>query len=97
MPVFLIFRDSAVRARWTPPRRRWVDPAKEVAGTRDAVRSGFMTLYDAIAEQGEDPDDRIDEMVRIAARLDAAGLVLDSDPRSEMRAAAAAFPADPQA
>lgn len=80
----------SVRARWTPPRRRWVDPAKEVAATKDAVRAGLLTLADAIAEQGEDPDDRLEEMARINARLDELGLKLDSDPRVDAGIAAPA-------
>lgn len=68
-------------ARWTPPRRRWVDPDKEVRALAAAVRNGFTTLDEAIAEQGEDPQERMAEMAEINARLDSLDLVLDSDPR----------------
>ncbi len=77
-------------AVWTPPRRRWVDPVKEVGATRDAVRAGLMTQREAIAEQGWDPDEQLDEIAATNARLDALGVVLDSDPRRMGRGGAAA-------
>jgi lambda family phage portal protein len=84
-------RDPSVeyRAIWTPPRRRWVDPAKEVAAARDEVRSGFVSLRAKIAETGEDPDEVISEIAADNKRLDAAGIVLDSDPRKIARGGSA--------
>ncbi len=69
------------QAVWTPPRRRWVDPLKEVAALKDAIRAGLTTLPAAIAEQGEDPDEVLAEIAATAEKLDALALVLDSDPR----------------
>jgi lambda family phage portal protein len=72
-------------ANWATPRRRWIDPAVEVAATRDAVRAGLMSQTAAIAEQGEDPDDVLAEIARDNAKLDQLGIVLDTDPRKVSR------------
>ncbi len=73
------------RAAWAPPRRRWVDPAKEVAAARDEVRSGFVSLRAKIAETGEDPDEVLGDVAATNKFLDENGIVLDSDPRKIAR------------
>jgi lambda family phage portal protein len=78
---------------WTPPRRRLVDPGKEIAASRDAVRSGFQTLRDAIAEMGEDPDRQIEEIADTNALLDKLGIGLDSDGRRPQSGGTPAAPA----
>jgi capsid protein len=45
------------------------------------MRSGTMTLAQAIARQGHNPDAVLAEIAAMNAKLDALGLVLDSDPR----------------
>lgn len=92
-------RDPAApwTAVWTPPRRRWVDPVKEVGATRDAVRSGLVTQREAIAEQGWDPDEQLDEIAATNARLDALGVVLDTDARRMSRAGTASAAAEASA
>ena len=46
-----------------------------------AMRSGTMTLAQAIARQGNNPDAVLAEIAAMNAKIDALGLVLDSDPR----------------
>jgi capsid protein len=66
--------------RWAPRGWKWVDPAKEGAAAKSDVRSGFTTLTDVLAEQGEDIEEhfqrRADEL-KLAKQY---GLVLDTDP-----------------
>ncbi|MBQ0934642.1 phage portal protein [Ideonella paludis] len=66
--------------RWAPRGWKWVDPAKEGAAAKSDVRSGFTTLTDVLAEQGEDLEEhfqrRADEL-KLAKQY---GLVLDTDP-----------------
>ena len=81
--------DKPFQAIWTPPYRRYVDPGKEVAASRDAVRAGFLTQRHAIAECGEDPDDVLQEIADTNAELDRLGIVLDTDPRKSARPSAA--------
>ncbi len=68
-------------AIWTPPVRRWVDPAKEIDAKRKEIRSGLVTLPDAIAERGYDPADVLAEIAATNKTLDGLGIVLDTDPR----------------
>lgn len=86
--------DQPFEAIWTPPRRRWVDPQKEVAAYRDGIRSGLMTQRAAIAEQGEDPDEQIEEIAATNTELDELGIILDSDPRKMSRGGGATTTGD---
>jgi lambda family phage portal protein len=74
-------RMEGITAQWTPPRRELIDPSKEIAATIKAVRGGLITLSEAIREYGYDPEEVMLEMQQDNERLDALGLVLDSDPR----------------
>lgn len=66
---------------WTPPARTMIDPANEVPAIIKAVRAGLMTQYEAIREQGYDPQQLLAEIAECNAQLDQLGIVLDSDPR----------------
>jgi lambda family phage portal protein len=74
-------RLEGIVAQWTPPRRELIDPSKEIDATRKAVRSGFMSLSEAIREFGYEPEEVMAEMQADNEQLDAKGLILDSDPR----------------
>lgn len=66
--------------RWMPRGWAWVDPAKEVQAYKDAVRCGFKTLGEVVAEQGGDLEEL---MVARAAELELADeldLTFDTDP-----------------
>lgn len=69
------------RAQWTAPPMPMLDPDKEGAAYQRLVRSGTMSLFEAIRERGEDPIAVLDEIAAANAELDARGIVLDSDPR----------------
>ncbi|TXL70110.1 phage portal protein [Vineibacter terrae] len=86
-------RQAGMLAIWAPPKRRLVDPQKEIAAERDAIRSGLKTLRMAIAETGEDADELFEEMSETNTLLDKLGIVLDSDPR-RTRPATTAAPQD---
>ncbi len=66
--------------RWMPRGWDWVDPAKEVAAAKAAVRCGFMTVADVIAAKGGDIEDVFKQRRReldLAAEYD---LTLETDP-----------------
>ena len=76
----------------------WVDPAKEVEAYKEAVRCGFKTLAEVVAEQGGDLEELMQgrrQELDVAADLD---LKFDTDPGSDPAPAAptpaAAAPAD---
>lgn len=80
--------------RWTPRGWQWVDPAKEMAAYKDAVRCGFTTLTDVIAQQGGDIEDVMLARQRELQMASDLGLVLDTDPH-EVDAAGSQQQGDP--
>ncbi len=73
-------------ADWTGPPMAMLDPAQEGAAYTRLIRSGVMTLHDAIRERGSDPDQHLEEIAATNKALDAKGIILDSDPRHTSQA-----------
>jgi lambda family phage portal protein len=67
-------------SRWVARSWEWVDPMKEVEAYKTAVRCGFKTLGQVIAEQGSDLDDVLVARQRELALLDELNIVTDTDP-----------------
>lgn len=80
---------EGLRAEWTPPARTLVDPSREYAALKTAVRSGFISLPEAIRAQGYDPAALLAEQADYLAQLDAAGVKVESDYRQDRPAATA--------
>lgn len=70
-----------IAVQWSPPRWDAVDPLKDAQADLLSIRSGTMTLGQAIARQGYNPESVLQEYQRFNALLDQYGIVLDSDPR----------------
>lgn len=66
--------------RWIPRGWQWVDPSKEMAAYKEAVRCGFTTLSDVVAQQGGDLEDVMQQRQRELQMADQLGLVFDTDP-----------------
>lgn len=66
---------------WSPPRFEMMDPASEVPAIRDGIRSGLLNLSSELRAAGVDPDTHFAERAADNAALDAAEIILDSDPR----------------
>lgn len=66
--------------RWIPRGWQWVDPAKEMSAYKDAVRCGFTTLTDVIAQQGGDIEDVMQQRQRELEMAEEMDLVFDTDP-----------------
>jgi lambda family phage portal protein len=81
---FAAYSGIDATAQWTPPARMMVDPAREVPAIKEAIRSGLITQSEAVRQQGYDPEQLWQESAADNARLDALGLVLDSDPRQNL-------------
>lgn len=80
---------------WTPPARPMLDMSTEGPAIRDMVRSGLMDPETAIRERGEDPDAVLAAWSRWAAKVDAAKLVFDCDPRRVTQVGNAMQPTKP--
>lgn len=87
-PVFGWFQEAAsmvnqnldnVLPTWTPPRREMIDPTKEIPAQRDAVRSGFKSLSEAIREDGRIPSEVFKELKKDSDTVKGLGLILDTD------------------
>jgi lambda family phage portal protein len=66
--------------KWVARGWAWIDPAKEVAAFKDAVRNGFTTLTEVISQSGGDIEDTFSQRSRELEMADELGIVLDSDP-----------------
>jgi lambda family phage portal protein len=67
---------------WTPPARMMVDPMREIPPIISSVRSGLMSLSEALRARGYDPDQVLNQIKADNDKLDELGLILDSDPRN---------------
>lgn len=76
---------ESVKANWTPPRREMIDPSKEVGAIKEMIRNGLGSLPDYIQQLGGDPDVVIAEIKKFNEKLDEAGVILDSDPRKDIK------------
>jgi capsid protein len=67
-------------SRWVARSWEWVDPVKEVEAYKTAVRCGFKTLGQVIAEQGGDLDETLVMRQQELAMLDDFNIITDTDP-----------------
>lgn len=73
-------------ATWTTQPMPMLEPDKEGLALQRMVRGGFKTPSQAIREQGRDPDEFLAEYEADVEKIDAAGLIFDSDPRKTTQA-----------
>ena len=66
-------------AKWIGRGWGWVDPEKEVNAYKDAVRCGFATQAQIVAEQGGDLDELLVALAAERERAQELGLTLDID------------------
>lgn len=62
---------------WTPPRRQWVDPLKDVNAARQEIAAGITSLSETIRMRGEDPERVFAEIASERALLKDLGIVTD--------------------
>jgi lambda family phage portal protein len=71
------------RVRWVHQGWEYVDPLKEIAAQRMAIRAGIMTRSEAITMRGKDPEQLDEEFNEEQERANSYGLMFDSDPRHD--------------
>lgn len=91
IPVWRRFLDRAFIAgaiprvdyavTWTPQKFEMIDPLKDAQADTLMIRNGTLTLKEAIARQGFDPDKQIEEIASTNKLLDDKEIILDCDPR----------------
>jgi lambda family phage portal protein len=81
--------------KWMPRGWGYIDPLKEVAANKEAVRNGFMTQTEAVAQNGGDLEELFAQRRREIALAKKYGLVFDSNPE-EVNAVGAAQTTSPE-
>jgi lambda family phage portal protein len=81
--------EADYRVEWIAPADPAIDSMKEVEADKMAVRSGFLPWSYVVRRNGYDPDEVLEEIVKWNKKLDDAKVVLDVDPRQEMKMQAA--------
>lgn len=76
--------DVPIRAKWIPPKRDPIDPLKDAQADKINLRIGSTSLPRVLAENGIDLDAHLAEIASVNEKLDALGIVLESDPRQDM-------------
>ncbi|OXE37438.1 MAG: phage portal protein [Phenylobacterium zucineum] len=66
--------------RWLPRGWQWIDPSKEITAYKTAVRSGFMTVTDVVAQNGGDFEELAHTRQREVELCKELDLVFDTDP-----------------
>ena len=80
LPGYETDPDRYRASKWVPRSWEWVDPQKEVAAYKSAVRSGFKTLGQVISEQGGDIEELLTMRQAELAMLDEKNIITDTDP-----------------
>lgn len=73
-------------AHWTAPPMPMIEPDKEGLAHMRNVRAGITSMPEVIRSLGYDPDELLAEMAEWNKKVDAAGVVLDSDARQMTQA-----------
>lgn len=81
LPRYDVAPDLYNMPRWIPRGWSWIDPTKEVTAYKDAVRSGFMTVGDVIAQGGGDIEETFANRERELQMAADKGIILDTDPK----------------
>ena len=100
LPLYEVEPDRFKRVKWVPRAWGWVDPQKEVAAYKEAIRCGFKTLAQVIGEQGGDLDEYLAARKAELEKLEEFEIAVDTDPgvmqaSGTVQPAGAAEPIDP--
>lgn len=72
---------DGLRVEWSAPRREMIDPTREIPALIHAARGGLMSLSEIHRQSGYDSDSVLEEIARDNEKIDALGLIFDSDAR----------------
>jgi lambda family phage portal protein len=82
-------RSQEAGVLWTPPKRRSVDPLKDVEAARQRRSAGMESLSAQIRGEGDDPEETFAELAAENQKLANLGIVIDTDPAHKIAADAA--------
>lgn len=67
-------------AKWVTPGWPWVDPAKDMAANKEAIKAGLASRTGIVSQGGQDVEDVDAEVAADRDRADTLGLQYDTDP-----------------
>jgi len=88
LPDYEAMPERYEAVQWYPRGWAWVDPQKEVQAYRDAVRAGFKTQAQVIAESGGDLEDLMVARSNEVDRAEQLGLQFDTNPADDAQGGA---------
>ena len=88
LPDYEAMPERYEAVHWYPRGWAWVDPQKEVQAYRDAVRAGFKTQAQVIAESGGDLEDLLVARSNEVDRAEQLGLQFDTNPADDAQGGA---------
>ena len=91
LPTYSTTPEVYEKVRWVCRGYSYVDPQKEIAGMKDAVRCGFKTLTDVVSEAGGDIEELLITRQTELAKLDNMNIILDTDPSATNKAGGSQF------
>ena len=91
LPTYSTTPEVYEKVRWVCRGYSYVDPQKEIAGMKDAVRCGFKTLTDVVSEAGGDIEELLITRQTELAKLDDMNIILDTDPSATNKAGGSQF------
>ncbi len=80
LPTYTTTPEVYEKVRWVCRGYSYIDPQKEIAAQRDAIRSGLKTLSQCIAENGGDVEEFYVSRQAELAKLDELNIITDTDP-----------------
>jgi capsid protein len=86
LPAYETDPDRYRAVRFMPRGWGWIDPAKEVEAYKEAVRCGFKTQADVVAEQGGDLEELLLARKAEVDRAEELDLYFDTNPENEHEA-----------
>lgn len=86
LPAYETDPDRYKAVRFMPRGWGWIDPAKEVEAYKEAVRCGFKTQTDVVAEQGGDLEELLLARKAEVDRAEELDLYFDTNPANEHEA-----------
>ena len=84
LPTYDIEPERYRRVKWTPRSWDWIDPKSEILAAKEAVKAGFKTQSQVVAEQGYDLEELLAARKNEVEQAESLGLVFDTDLNSDV-------------
>lgn len=77
LPGYEYRQSFYLAAKFTAPTFDWVDPQKDIAACKEALKSGMTTLTRELAKRGLDLEETLEQLAQEKALIEKHGLTLD--------------------